>query len=90
MENYYKEYLDSLSTKELWLRLSAIDNAELMEAWMEDGCIPFCCVPHLIEEAQYIEQRLGVAGEDHAYANNWELWLRDYEAEVANGRPSGL
>lgn len=90
MESYYKDYLDSLSEKELWLRLDVIDNAELDLAWDEDGFIPFCCFPDLVEEAQYIEQKLGVAGDDHAYANNWEQLLLDYKAEVANGRPSGL
>ena len=90
MESFNKDFIDSLSEKELWLRLSTIDNAELDEAWSEDGCIPFCCVPSIIEEAQYIEQKLGVAGDDHAYANNWEQLLLDYKAEVANGRPSGL
>ena len=86
MESYYKDYLDSLSEKELWFRLSAIDNAELDEAWNEDGCIPFGCVPDLIEEAQYIEQKLDVVGDDHAYANNWEQLLLDFKAKVANGR----
>lgn len=83
MESYYKEYLDNLSESELWLRLDVIDNVELDEAWNEDGCIPFCCVPILVEEAQYIEQKLGVVGDDHAYANDWEGLLSNY-MRIAN------
>ena len=87
MENYYKNYLDNLSTKDLWLRLSAIDNAELDEA-LSDGLLPFEAVPRIIEEAQYIEHLLGVANTDYAYANNWTQLLADYDSAKKAGRRS--
>lgn len=84
------DYIKEMSEKELWNKLSAIYNAELDEAWNKDGCIPFGCVPYIVKEAQIIEQELGIVGTDHAYRNNWEQIISDYEKAIANGRSPGF